>query len=214
MKIRKYKKTDKEQLRELCNDTAFNGLGTEYLFSDRQTMADIFIKYYTNFEPKNIYVAEKDKKIIGYLTGCTHPLKYKILSNLILIFLIPRVICRYFFKYNKKDKEFIRSILSVRFSKTPKNANHFHRNVKKSFRKKGIGTKLVKAFYKNLKNKRVFRQFIAFDKKKMKYYEEKGYRIYDYKALKIFPKKKAYCATAFIEDCTREKYHNANKPIM
>lgn len=211
MKIRPYQEKDREELRKLCNDTAFNGLGVELLFTDRDFFADIITKYYTDIEPESTFVAEDKGKIIGYITGCVHPKRNRFHSTLILLRLLPKLIYRFIFRYKKKNRDFIKKMFSTEIPKTPKDALHFHRNVKKGYRGKGIGTKLQHAFYdyakKATKNRRLCRVFIAFGKGRLKYYEEKNYTIYDSRPVSMFPKKESYIACAFIEDFTKEKHH-------
>ncbi|MFH1455913.1 MAG: hypothetical protein ABIF40_03105 [archaeon] len=214
MKIIPYEKKYRKQLRKLCNDTAFNGLGVNVLFTDKELFADLITKYYTDVEPESTFIAVDKGKLVGYITGCIKPKEHNRYWIKVLLTNVPKVIYRYIFKYGKKNRKFINLFFqqfSNGYPKEVKNVSHFHRNVKEGYRGKGVGTKLVKVFYKyvkkNTKNRRLVREFIAFGRWKFKYYQEKGYKIFDYKQIKLFPGKDTYFATAFIKDFTKEKFH-------
>lgn len=68
--IRPYEPRDRAAVREICCDTADCGRPMESFFPDREALADLVTRYYTDFEPGSSLVAEQDGRVVGYLTGC------------------------------------------------------------------------------------------------------------------------------------------------
>jgi GNAT superfamily N-acetyltransferase len=68
--IRLYEPRDREAVRQICCDTADAGEPMESFFPDREVLADLVTRYYTDYEPSSTWVAEQDGRVIGYLTGC------------------------------------------------------------------------------------------------------------------------------------------------
>lgn len=68
--IRRYRPSDRDQIRETACQTASHRNALESLFADPAVMADLLTRYYTDFEPESLWVAEKNGAIIGYLSGC------------------------------------------------------------------------------------------------------------------------------------------------
>ena len=68
--IRPYEPRDRAAVREICCDTADGGEPSERFFPDREVLADLVTRYYTDFAPQTSWVAEQDGQVMGYLTGC------------------------------------------------------------------------------------------------------------------------------------------------
>jgi len=68
--IRNYQPADRSAVRQIACDTADAGGPVDRLFRDRETVADILTRYYTDCEPGSLWVAERDGQVVGYLTGC------------------------------------------------------------------------------------------------------------------------------------------------
>ena len=68
--IRRYRSSDREQIRRIACRTASHRDAMESLFGDPAVMADLLTRYYTDFEPESLWVAEADGVVIGYLSGC------------------------------------------------------------------------------------------------------------------------------------------------
>ncbi len=49
----------------------------EKFFSDREIFADFVTRYYTDYEPGSLWIAEKGGEVIGYLTGCLDSRRYE-----------------------------------------------------------------------------------------------------------------------------------------
>jgi len=68
--IRSYKPQDRSALRQICCDTADAGRPSENFFPDREVLADLVTKYYTEYEPESSFVADNHGEVVGYITGC------------------------------------------------------------------------------------------------------------------------------------------------
>jgi len=69
MTVRPYEPRDRAAIRRMCGDTADAGRPVENFFPDREFIADLVTRYYTDFEPESCWVAEADGHVIGYVTG-------------------------------------------------------------------------------------------------------------------------------------------------
>jgi ribosomal protein S18 acetylase RimI-like enzyme len=67
--IRSYQPTDRADVRRICCETADAGKPVEGFFHDRESIADLVTRYYTDFEPQHSWVATRDGQVIGYLNG-------------------------------------------------------------------------------------------------------------------------------------------------
>ncbi|MBI3332680.1 MAG: GNAT family N-acetyltransferase [Candidatus Omnitrophica bacterium] len=77
MAIRPYEPGDRGEIRRICCDTADKGEPLERLFPDREVFADWVTRYYTDFEPSSTWVADHRGGVVGYLTGCLNPSRYR-----------------------------------------------------------------------------------------------------------------------------------------
>src|SRR5262245_30637169 len=68
--IRPFRDTDRTAVRAIAFATGYLGESAEWLWSDGDSFADVFIKYYTDEEPHSLLVAELAGTVVGYLSGC------------------------------------------------------------------------------------------------------------------------------------------------
>jgi GNAT superfamily N-acetyltransferase len=68
--IRPYATADRAAVWDLAADTAFFGDPVETFLDDRALFCAAFVAYYTEHEPDRLWVAEMDKTVVGYVTGC------------------------------------------------------------------------------------------------------------------------------------------------
>jgi len=74
--IRPFEARDRQAVRQICCDTADKGEPVEHFFPNRELFADLLTRYYTDDEPGSTWVAERDGKVTGYLTGCLNTRRY------------------------------------------------------------------------------------------------------------------------------------------
>jgi ribosomal protein S18 acetylase RimI-like enzyme len=67
--IRLHEPRDRAAVREICCDTADAGEPCESFFPDREVLADLVTRYYTDFAPQSSWVAEQNGTVTGYLSG-------------------------------------------------------------------------------------------------------------------------------------------------
>jgi len=160
--IRKYHPRDEKNLRKLCCDTAYFGDPCESFFSDRELLADLLTKYYTDYESEHLWVAERDSELIGYIMGCFDHRKY---SRIMTLRIMPGSLFRAFFRkklWCRKTWDLMVSNLKVflfREAKLPridrkKFPVHIHQNVKNDFRSKGVGSKLFMILWNKAKEEK------------------------------------------------------------
>lgn len=75
--IRPYAARDRASIQRICCDTAALGQPVERFFPDRDVVAALVTRYYTDEEPASSWVAECDGRVIGYLTGCLDTRRYR-----------------------------------------------------------------------------------------------------------------------------------------
>ena len=91
VRIRAYEPRDRAAVRRLCCETALRGEPMDSLFSDREVVADLLTRYYTDYEPGTAGVAECAGRVVGYLTGCLDRRRYQRLQ---IAWVIPRASLR------------------------------------------------------------------------------------------------------------------------
>ncbi|MFX0061279.1 MAG: GNAT family N-acetyltransferase [Candidatus Hermodarchaeota archaeon] len=69
IRIRSYEKSDRDSIIEICYATGYMGEDLTKHFRDRKLFALIFALYYTDYEPKNCFVAVSNGKVVGYIIG-------------------------------------------------------------------------------------------------------------------------------------------------
>lgn len=120
------------------------------------------ISYYLEKEPESCLVAEYNGKVVGYLLGCIDDRNN---PESILIFIL-EALARYpkMLFMDKKDRRFWKGqnnvMWNAAFGKSEEarlkhlsNAGHIHINLLPKARGKGVGTRLLKAFFKYAKSK-------------------------------------------------------------
>jgi len=152
--IRNYTKQDRVSVETIQLQTFF--LGKPLDIKDKKRIHRT-IGYYLEEESESCFVAEENGKVIGYVLGCLDDKKNQesILSYVWVIygkiFILPFM--------HKSDRKFwsgqIIGITHALFGKSgeknfihPKNAGHIHINLLPNARGKGIGSRLLKTFFK------------------------------------------------------------------
>ncbi|MGV8150551.1 MAG: GNAT family N-acetyltransferase [Candidatus Woesearchaeota archaeon] len=159
--IRKYNSSDRSAVEHIQLSTYL--LGKPLDVKNKKWIHNS-ISYYLDKEPQSCYVAQEKGKVVGYLLGCLDDKNNE--ENIILylrkiygkipllpfmhksdskfwsgqIFGITNAVCGL-----SEEKKFIH----------PKNAGHIHINLLPQVRGKGIGSKLLKTFFKYAKSKGV-----------------------------------------------------------
>lgn len=142
MEIRKYLESDRERLRYICRQTAWDS----YKKSKRrlETVPVMFNDYFTEYEPENIFVLSDGGKAVGYII-CS--VDYGRFTKFMLGECKKRVLkldpSRIFF-VNK----YIRNFKCIKDKPV-----HFHIDILPQYQKNGWGTKLMNTLCKHLREK-------------------------------------------------------------
>lgn len=70
IRIRAYRPSDRAAIRSLTHRVGYMGEPATFYWRDEESFADIWTAYYTDHEPESLFVATRDERVVGYLTGC------------------------------------------------------------------------------------------------------------------------------------------------
>lgn len=145
MYIRKYKNSDREQVRNICQLTATD----PELSADKDLIAALYTEYYTDYEPDNVFILarEGDDLAVGYILCAEN---YKTYIKNFKKYQLQRVA-----KLSRKHAwfrrlEFIQERIDGR-----KYPAHLHIDLLPEAQRQGWGTRLVDALVAQLKEKGV-----------------------------------------------------------
>jgi len=160
--IRKFKKEDRQALRDIAWDTAFMGEPADAFFDSRQLLQDFLTAYFTDYEPQSCFVAEAGREVIGYLIGA------KDIAALGKIFrdkILPKLFINLFFSgavFKKKNFTYILGCLGGSLSgefRMPDFSKDYpatlHINLKKDWRSQHIGARLMAVYLDYLRIEKV-----------------------------------------------------------
>ena len=162
-RIRKFKKEDRDAIREIAWKTAFtNTQGKKAHFRDKEILADTLVAYHTDYEPESTFVATLDGEVVGYLTGAIDTVKA---DKIFVLKIIPGLFVKSIKKWVYGDKAtltFIASYLKG-FLRGEFSSPHFsgeypalmHINVLERARGQKIGQSLIEHYFIYLKKKGV-----------------------------------------------------------
>jgi ribosomal protein S18 acetylase RimI-like enzyme len=154
MNVRSYEARDRAAVREICCDTADRGEPVENFFSDRELIADVVTRYYTDVDSRATWVAEQDGQVVGYLTGCLDNDRHRrVTMGRILPVAVVRAIARGTLWEGQTAR-----ILAAGFRvwrsgqlcrpKQPDDfGGHVHVNVRRQYRGRDVGRQLMERFF-------------------------------------------------------------------
>jgi ribosomal protein S18 acetylase RimI-like enzyme len=70
VEVRSYRPRDRPRIREICHRTGYMGDSAAWYWRDRESFADVWTAWYTDREPESCFVACREGRVEGYLTGC------------------------------------------------------------------------------------------------------------------------------------------------
>ena len=156
MIIRKYKQTDRKDVEYIQLSTYHLGKPIQSLMAHPEKL-NKDIEYYLENEPQSCFVAVDDGKVVGYLLGCLDDKNHEesissfLGRSIIILFQLPFM--------DAKDRRFFWGMIKMIFltvaGKTeenkfrpPKDSGHIHINLLPKVRGKGVGSRLLKEFFK------------------------------------------------------------------
>jgi ribosomal protein S18 acetylase RimI-like enzyme len=198
-KVRKYVKTDLEDIIDICYHTGFMGedLTGKGKFNDKKLFGYLFCFYYPCYEKDNCYVAvDSEEKIIGYIIGTTNSKKQ--LQRFILK-MSARILYRLLFytlwwhtESFRTVMHFLRSLFREHdpinlFSEYPA---HLHINILPGHQGEGVGRRLLSQFENHMKDLKVpgiHLKTSNYNNKAITFYLKAGYNKYYENANSVWP---------------------------
>jgi hypothetical protein len=190
MRIRKYKESDRDKVREICCDTGLLGDPIDPFMPDRKLWADGNSKYYTDREPESLFILEDKGTVIGYLFGCKDTRKemaYRArLAPLLLLRVLLNILRRRHISEIARMIKWIYAKYKIEMPSAPISYAHLHINLVHPKRSKGMGTQLMKEYFKYLRKhdvKGVFAQVFKYGKQRSyKFFKSFSMEAYEEKA--------------------------------
>lgn len=148
--IRHYSAADRQAVREISCETAVLGRPIGSLAPDREIFADCITRYYTDYEPQALWVAESGGRVVGYVSGCLDSRRYRRVMawNIVPPMLLQALARGLLFK--PASWRLIRAgWMTLRLGAAADDAllepypAHLHINLREGFRGQGLGAKLI-----------------------------------------------------------------------
>ena len=151
--MRPYEARDREAVRAICCDTADGGGPVEAFFPDREVFADLLTRYYTDFEPESLWVAESHGRVQGYVSGCLSTRRFHRV-------LVGRIVWRVLGKAIVRGTLWRREVMRLAWLNLPlglrwswgrgvdlgRYPSHLHVNLAAGLRGQGVGRRLIAEF--------------------------------------------------------------------
>lgn len=160
--IRKFNRSDREEVRKISCDTAFLEEPRKYFFDDDEVLADALTLYFTDYEPDACFVAVQKDKVIGYIIGSKNiRIMWRIFNTRIIPYLMIKILRKgVLFRRNTQrflmhgiisfiKGEFFEPDFSRQYPAT------LHINIDKKFRGYGVGRQLIKNYLEFLRREGV-----------------------------------------------------------
>lgn len=183
VEIRRYQRSDRARIRELCCETGFLGRAIDPVFEDRELFADYLTRFYTDVEPESAFVLVMDGEVRGYLLGSRRPLLQRCFDVFQNVWLFIRGVVRYP-RYNAASKKFVRWILTQARREVPPSPGvmpHFHFNILPDARHLPTTRLLAESYFQHLRahgEKQVFGQMVVFEARRgAKMFERCGFTV-------------------------------------
>jgi ribosomal protein S18 acetylase RimI-like enzyme len=150
--LRLYRPEDRPQVREIACATAGGEKSIENFFHDREAIADLLMRYYTDYEPGALWVAASGSLVVGYLTGCLDTKKY---LRLLIRKILPKTMAAAVARgalWRLETWRLLAGLVGTSLAggrpKVDLDARpaHLHINLRQGFRGRGIGTQLMDSF--------------------------------------------------------------------
>ncbi len=164
-RIRKYELKDRESVRWICCETGFMGEPVENYFIGRESFAEMWSGYWTDYEPESCLVAEAGGRVVGYLLGCLDTNKQaRIFQKEIQPKLFRMALKEGDFRRWKNWRYFYRVFRSARrgeFKEPRETVNaeypaHLHTNIAPpEYRGKGMGKALMQGYLAYLRERQI-----------------------------------------------------------
>lgn len=188
---------DDEQMGELAFRNALLGRPFDAICPCKQWFSDVVLSPYLQHQPENIYVAihKPSGRLIGYLTGSMggnrfESLQYEIVRKKVISLAVS--VSMPWSYLDHSSRSFATHVIfkgERERPSHPKSGVHWHYQIDKDFRGRGIGTKLLQLFINEAIDAEfdlIWAEVMAYEEKPPEYFEKRGWSIYDAKPTTIF----------------------------
>jgi GNAT superfamily N-acetyltransferase len=195
--VRHYQQKDRGTVLRIGADTAFFGDPIEAYMEDRNIFLDAFYAYYTDLEPEHLWVACRDERVVGFLTGCVDTRSY---GWKYLRFILPGVLLRLLrgrYRFGKRSIGYITGMLTGVLRGELPHADlgvypaHLHINVEADWRGRGLGRRLMEAYLQNLRElgvNGVHLDTSSLNEAACRLYEKMGFHLLDARQARFWAK--------------------------
>jgi len=146
--VRKYRDSDREEVRRICCDTGFLGRPIDPIYLDRELFADLFTNPYLDYEPEWTLVVESEGRVAGYLMGSVSPQFYRnlMVSGLQTVCKMLRRLITGAYSNHPRSEQFVRWVLVRGLKEQPRHpdkAGHLHMNLERPLRWGEVARRLL-----------------------------------------------------------------------
>jgi GNAT superfamily N-acetyltransferase len=187
---------DERQMRELVFANAFLGQPFDVICPCKDWFSDVVLGPYISYQPDNIHVAidKSGGRLIGYLTGSMggeqfEKAQYEWVRKQVISLAIR--LSMPWSLFDQSSRSFAAHVIFKGESERPSHPPsgvHWHFQVDKDFRGQGVGTRLLQRFTNDAAKadfRLVWAEVMAYPDKPPRYFEDRGWSIYDAKPTMI-----------------------------
>jgi len=188
---------DASQMADLVFNNAFLGQPFDVICSCKQWFSDVVLTPYIKHQPENIHVAihQASGRLVGYLTGSTggvqfEQLQYQMVRRQVVSLAASLTMPWTFF--DQSSRSFATHVIFKGENERPvhpQSGVHWHFQVDKDFRGRGIGTALLQRFVDDAIAagfELMWAEVSSYPEKPPDYFEDQGWSIFDAKPTEIF----------------------------
>jgi len=185
-RVRSYEHRDREAVRYICCETGFMGEPMENQMEGREVFADMWSRYYTDYEPEHLWVAEVEDRVVGYILGAldTHR-QEQIMREKIAPIIIRKAFTTGFILRLKTIRFVLKSIMVLRRGEL-RTLNlgreypaHLHINLLDGYRGLGLGKQLTQSWLEHLASHGVSALHLVtttYNKQAVAFYKRMGFK--------------------------------------
>jgi len=183
--IRKFESKDRQDVRDIVHDAAFMGESAAVFFEGREVVSDALTLYFTDYEGQSTFVAESLGRVVGCLTGTVNKINSdKVTANKIAPFLLRDAVFGGLF-FKKKNINFLIRLLGGIAKgefQMPEFSEEYpatlHINIRKEFRGRDIGSRLMNAYLDYLRKEKVPGVHLAtMSEGAAKFFQKQGFKL-------------------------------------